>query len=433
MKKSLALILAMLLIAALCACGNTTPAAPADETPAVEAPAQDEYPLHEEYRDEAGNLLWESVTDRSDSGFTMTTTFYNTSGVVIGVQEDTLDSEMVLLSSRALSPGGALLSDWSVETDEDGTVEHLSYYDESGTVKATMDRRYNDMAIETGNSTSSWFGFMRETFAAPTPEEPDRMYTRAELNLTYTENGGSFTCYAQPQYMSEAYAYTRQNDGNIKVTYTVYGDQSNQVACTETWLFDKDAALLSKKVEWPDGLVSESTFDGDQEVVTLTDADGSRTLYLTDTRTGLRSETIFQDAQGVTYLQQKLDANGNVAEDLYFFEGQPHGRTLYTYDEQGRPVRTETYSPDDTREGATATTYDDQGQVLRTEHFDSKDELIDYSERSYDENGILLGETFFSPDGTMTEKFEYTIDENGVRTGFAHYGADGQLIEQGTY
>ena len=434
MKRILFVFLTLFLLVSLSACAGPAVSATDPGTPAAdtEASVPDEYPLHEEYRDSEGVLLWEAVTDRSGDGFLMTTTYYDAAGNVTGILEDSLDENKALTSSRSKAADGSLLSVWSSVVQESGSEEHISYYRDDA-VLVTTDRYFDDLSNETGSISSTWFGFQREIISAPTSDLPQRLYTRCSLKPVFAESSDSFDCYDTPDYRSGRYAYSVAEDGSVSVVYTAFSSGQDEEEYTETWTFGSDFVLLSKEVVYPDGYTVKSFFDGDAEIVRYDAEDGSWNEYRTDTQTGQLSAVLSFDGSGTVYQERRFNDAGYLTEDLFFMDGKPHGRMVYSYDDSGRAVRTETFGPDGSKEGSSVSLYNEDGILTGTEHYDGKDELLDYSVLEYNENGFVVSETIFAPNCRMREKYEYTLDEYGNKTGYSHYGDAGQLLDQGEY
>lgn len=440
MKKSAVILFSLCLLLLLCACsGAEIPAAGGTEnaSPSVAAPEEEpqtaEYPIREEYRSEDGTLLREAVTDRTDTGDYITvTTYYDPSGEVTGMLEDKLDANKVLLSSRTLSAEGELLSEWTSMVREDGSEEHVNYY-ENDRVMVRTDRYFDDLANELRSVSTTWFGLERETFASPTAELPDRTYTRWSLAPALEEKSRDFTCYDTPGVRSSETSYSVADDGSITVLFLSFEAETGEASSSDTLSFSADGTLLAKKTVYPDGYTVESTFADGFEIVSYDAEDGERTDYRTDIHTGLLTSVLSCASDGTPFQEKCYDENGFLSEDRFFVEGAPHGKVLYSYDDAGRLVRTETLSAAGAAESITLTFYEESGLVIRTEHYDGENNLLDYRTITYDENGSVSSETVFSPNGRMKEKYEYILDESGVRTGYRHYGEDGKLLDEGSY
>ena len=441
MKRLAVILLSLTLLVLLCACSSSESAVTGgtDSTPSstaaapAETPAPEEYPIHEQFFSEDGTLLSESVTDRLGSGgFIMTTTYYDPSGTVTGMLEDTLDEEKVLLSSRTLSPEGDLLSEWTSAALEDGYEEHITYF-EGDRAMVTTDRYFDDLANETRSVTTTWFGLECERFASPTADQPDRIYSRWSLDPSGEEISRDYTCFETPGVKSAEISYTPEKDGSFTVLFVVYEAGGEEAAFSDKLSFAADGTLLAKQTGYPDGYSVDSTFADGFEIVSYEAEDGSRTDYRTDTQTGVLTSVLSCDSNGVPFLEKCYDENGLLTADLYYLDGAPHGKMLYSYDEAGRQVRSEKISPDGAAESVLLMFYDENGLLVRNEHYDGENNLIEYSSLTYAENGAVSSETIFSPNGRMKEKYEYLLDESGVRTGYRHYGADGNVLDEGSY
>ena len=297
----------------------------------------------------------------------------------------------------------------------------------------TTERSFDTLANELGSVTTTWFGLKRETFAAPTADQPERTYSRWSLTPAADEPNRDFTCFDTPGVMREEFSWFTEKDGTFKVLCVSYDAMGEEAVRSDTLYFDAEGTLLSKTTGYPDGYSVESTFADGFEIVSYEAEDGGRTDYRTDIRTGLLTSVLSCDAEGTPFLEKCYDENGLLTEDRFYLEGAPHGKMLYAYDEAGRQVRAETVSPDGAPEAVTLTFYDEDGRVLRIEHYDGENNLQDYRTLAYAENGAVSSETIFAPNGRMQEKYEYILDEAGVRTGYKHYGADGNLLDEGSY
>ncbi len=442
MKRSAVILLSLCLLCLLCllcACSGAEISAGETEDISLSSAALPEiaetaeYPMREEYRSEDGTLLREAVTDRTDSGEYITvTTYYDPSGKVTGMLEDKLDADKVLLSSRTLSAEGELLSEWTSEVREDGSEEHVTYY-EGDRVMVRTDRYFDDLANEVRSVSTTWFGLERETFPSPTADLPDRTYTRWSLTPALEEKSRAFTCFDTPGVRSAETSYSVTDDGIITVFYLSCEAETGEAASSDTLSFTADGTLLAKKTVYPDSYTVESTFSDGFEIVSYEAEDGSITDYRTDTQTGALTSVLSCDAKGMPFLEKYYDESGLLSEDRFFVEGEPHGKVIYSYDDAGRLVRTETVSADGSAESVTLTFYEESGLVIRTEHYDGENNLLDYSAITHDENGSVSSETIFASNGRMKEKYEYILDNSGVRTGYRHYGEDGKLLDEGSY
>ena len=152
------------------------------------------------------------------------------------------------------------------------------------------------------------------------------------------------------------------------------------------------------------------------------------------------------------------------------FEGLPTGKTVYTYDDQGRLDEMISYDSDGSSLGTTAYIYDDKGLLTKTisysrdgspycqtpYEYDAQGRLtaqlygcankIAYL---YDPRGNLTEEIFYSPSSSIHLRLVHAYDARGHRistTSHAHhdpglgiekvvttYDAKGNILEQTTY
>jgi len=117
------------------------------------------------------------------------------------------------------------------------------------------------------------------------------------------------------------------------------------------------------------------------EVVTTYDLEGKRTSQNFHVRA-------FQDSnEGIS----KYDSNGNVIEHSQYFEGVFQGKIFCTYDDYGRKIKQEAYSPDGKLCYKTLQRYDERGKVVEAIMYNADDTLYDKHTyvNEYDSTGNL--------------------------------------------
>lgn len=183
-------------------------------------------------------------------------------------------------------------------------------------------------------------------------------------------------------------------------------------------------------------------------------------VYILDER-GNKIEYKVYESDGTTAIRftYKYDAKGNkIEEGFYYHTGRFGGKTVYTYDESGNQTGQTSYGADGAVNSRTVTKFDGKGNV--TERLQYQGDTLRYKFIfSYDEKGrVLESETIefdagpsrwshapvpgkvvyayddekrtkevasYTPDGTLKDHVIYSYDHKGNEVGRAAFKRDG--------
>lgn len=171
---------------------------------------------------------------------------------------------------------------------------------------------------------------------------------------------------------------------------------------------DDDTVVAPEPVKGPVQTVRLTEFYGEGEPYT--------TVYQYDEKGNVISEEtewygedVEDEDYGIIESLCTWDAAGNCTKEVWGSQGVPEITYLYTYDEKGNQVRSESRDAEGNVNYVTTTRYNAQGRVTMTTSVSSNSESI--STFDYDEKGNMIRSTYkYNGEPSSTTLYEYDKD-----------------------
>jgi antitoxin component YwqK of YwqJK toxin-antitoxin module len=128
----------------------------------------------------------------------------------------------------------------------------------------------------------------------------------------------------------------------------------------------------------------------------------------------VRSVSIVKNGQIET--TQNFDHNGNMTEELYHSPNGIVGKTVVTYDDNGKKIESARYGKDGDIRIKTVFIYDPDGNLIEDIQYDSQNTLRGKRTFTNDENGNQVGMVVYRDSVTVKSRYVYIYDSKGNLT-----------------
>ena len=126
----------------------------------------------------------------------------------------------------------------------------------------------------------------------------------------------------------------------------------------------------------------------------------------------IRAETI-QSGLSRWVMETRRDISGNPVEIAHFDLGAPTWRAVHSYDDLGRPVKSEYYDGSGQLTGGSESDYGADFLQTATRYFDATRTLSMTAQMRYDENGEVIQEFLYDSVDQLIGAYHGTRDSNG--------------------
>lgn len=176
---------------------------------------------------------------------------------------------------------------------------------------------------------------------------------------------------------------------------------------------------------------------GQQMSVTAYDGSGNQTGHI-DLAYDERGNCLVSYSYGIKSgslirLENEYDAEGNRIKYYRYENGKLSGYVQSTYDEAGREIREDTYSPDGELKSYGLIEYDTNGNLTKYSVYTASGELEHYYIYQYNERNQLISQNGYDKDGVLIWKEVDIHDEQGKLVRTEYYDGEGNLTQTENY
>ena len=404
MKKTLSIILSLLLLFSLTACGKKVEEKPADTaTTTTTAPPA---PVDENYEQGMAKLAAGDLTAAYEL-----------------LKKATDPKAAAELEKFVFVPTTVIRKN---STGRD--LVHTYTYDERGNLLSEIEKGDYSWTMKTDNAITYTYDAMGNLLSRESRYE-DEVYRTVytydekgnELTYTYYNTSGDFqnsytNTYDERGRLAKTEHYDRLDAAHNYTEVFTYDEQDRVLTCTVTYA-DREPTVYTY-VYAEDGSYQKSYISGDFTYTYWYDKEG-RTV---------KHEVLYKETNEVKeYSETRYDEMGHQVYYCEEYYGSGYVKTT-TYNEQGLELTSQTLH-DGELYSMTATTYDEKGNELTYEYFYG-DTSWGRNTYTYDEQNRLLSKKAMN--NTGWHQYTYTYDEAGYCIKVEQDGADEDYVCEST-
>ena len=388
MKKSFALLLAAVMLLALCGCGAEAPVSAPETTAAAETQAPTEQ---------------ETVPATTEAAFDLTTWQgnYDLGLSYLDSKDwqqayDAFDAAVALDPQKADAYARRGLARVCLEETEENLSLSWEDYQQALTLDENCALAYRgiaDVHIRRGE-------YDEALAVAVDAKEKINDDSSIRFELQRMENGEFYDSSNMMRFSRRKYYYKEQYIGRVDVSYDENGNGKFVEVFNAT-----DKSIGSFEL----GTIVDGNTKIQNSFSTLAGASGvsiSKRINTTVTSAdgSYEYETVAFNTKGNVEFSTRewYDINGRIIRrEDYNAVGELKGYTTSEYDEAGNEIRCNHYNPDGTLHQFNLLDYDSEGKLLRMDYRDANGDLLTYILYIYDENGNHIGEESYNADGVL--------------------------------